>query len=72
MSNYATKSELKNVRRIDTSNFALKSHLAGLKTEFYKLGIDKLIPVPVDLNKLSDLVRHSIVKKICSINSLLK
>ena len=72
MSNYAIKSELKNVRRIDTSNFALKSHFAGLKTEFNKLGIDRLISVPVDLNKLSGLVRHSIVKKIFMINPLLK
>ena len=28
-----------------------------------KLDIDKLVPVPVDLNKLSDLVKNDVVKK---------
>ena len=42
---------------MDTSNFALKTNLANLKTEAGKIDIDKLVPVPVDLSKLSDVVK---------------
>ena len=45
------------------SSFALKTSLADLKTEFDKLDIDKLAPVPVDLSKLSDVLKHDVVKK---------
>ena len=32
-----------------------------------KLGVDELVPVPVDLSKLSDVVKHDIVKKdVCN------
>ena len=34
-----------------------------LKTEFDKLDIDKLAPVPVDLSKLSDVLKNDVVKK---------
>ena len=51
LSNYTTKADLKNVTQVDTSSFALKTNLAGLKTEADKLEIDKLAPVPVDLSK---------------------
>ena len=51
-SNYATKIDLKNILHADTSSFALKSNLASLKAEIDKLDIDKLVPVPVDSNKL--------------------
>ena len=63
--NYATKTNLKNVTHVDTSNFALKTNLASLKTEVDKLDIDKLVPVPVDLSKLSDVVKHDLAKKTC-------
>ena len=63
LSNYATKTDLKNVTHVDTSNFALKTNLASLKTEVDKLDIDKLAPVPVDLSKLSDVVKNDFVKK---------
>ena len=53
LSSYATKTVLKEAIGIDTSNFALKSNLASLKTEVDKLDFDKLVPVPVDLNKCS-------------------
>ena len=56
---YATK----NVTHADTSSFALKKKLASLKTEFDKLDIEKLAPVPADLNKLSDVVKNDVVKK---------
>ena len=63
MSNYATKTELKNVTHVDTSSFALKTNLANLKTEVDKSYINKLAPVPVDLSKLSDVVKNDVVKK---------
>ena len=48
---------------IDTSSFVLKTSLAKLKTEAGKLDIDKLVSVPVDLIKLSDVVKNDVVKK---------
>ena len=62
-SNYATKTDIKNISHVDTSSFALKTNLANLKTEVDKLDIDKLEPVPVDLSKLSDIVKNDVVKK---------
>ena len=50
----------------DTSIFALKTNLASLKTKVDKLEIEKLVPVPVDLSKLSDVVRNDVVKKTVS------
>ena len=63
LSNYATKSDLKNVTHVDSSCFALKTNLANIKTEVNKLGSDKLALVPVDLSKLSDVVKNDVVKK---------
>ena len=48
---------------VDTSSLALKTNLANLKTEVDKLEIDKLAPVPLDLSKLSDVVKNDAVKK---------
>ena len=50
---------------VDTSSFALKTNLTSLKTEVDKLDIDKLEPFPVDLRKLSDVVKNDVVKKSC-------
>ena len=55
--NYATKADIKNISHVDTSSFALKINLASLKSEVDKLDIGKLVPVPVDLSKLSDVVK---------------
>ena len=63
LSNYATKTDLKNVTHAGTSSFVLKTNLANLETEVDKLDIDKLAPVPVDLSKLSDVVRNDDAKK---------
>ena len=60
---YVTKTDLKNVTHVDTSNFALQTNLASLKTEVDKSDIDKLVPVPVDLSKLSNVVKNDVVKK---------
>ena len=61
LSNYGIKIDLKIVTHVD--NFALKTNLASLKTEVDKLDVDQLAPVPVDLSKLSDVVKNDVVKK---------
>ena len=63
LSNYATKADIKIISHVDTSSFTLKTNLASFKTEVDKLDIDKLVPVPVDLSKLSDVVKNDVVKK---------
>ena len=69
--NYPTKTDLKNISHVDVSSFALNSNLASLKAEVDKLNIDKLLPVPVDLSKLSDVVKNDVVKKT-EYNKLIK
>ena len=61
LSNYATKTYAKNISHIDTSSFALKSNLASLKTEVDKLDVNDLVPVPLDLSKLSEVVKNDVV-----------
>ena len=61
--NYAEKADIKNITHIDTSRFALKTNLAPLKTEVDILDTDKLKTVPVDLSKLTNVVKNDIVKK---------
>ena len=51
LSNYATKTDLKNVSHVDVSSFALKSNLASLKNEVEKIDAGKLKTVLVDLAK---------------------
>ena len=63
LSNYVSKADIKNISHVDTSSFAINSNLANLKTEVDKLDIDKLVPVPVDLSKLSNVVKTDVVKK---------
>ena len=62
LSNYATKTDIKNISHGNTQSFTLKSNLAGLKTEVDKLDIGKSVPFPVDLSTLSDIVK-TVVKK---------
>ena len=63
LSNYTTKTDLKNVTHLDVSSFASKTNLASLKTEVDKIDVDKLKTVPVDLAKLSNVVKNDVVKK---------
>ena len=63
LSNYATKTDIKNTSHVDTLKLALKSNLASLKTEVDKLSIDKLVPAPIYLSKSSDLVKNDVVEK---------
>ena len=60
LTNYATKTDLKNV---DVSSFASKTNLAALETEVDKIDVDKLKTTPTDLDKLSNLVKNDVVKK---------
>ena len=60
---YATKTDLKNVTHVDISSFASKTNLAGSKTEVDKIDVEKLKTLPVDLAKLSNLVKNDVVKK---------
>ena len=53
----------KNCKILIKQNFALKTNLANLKTEVDQLDIDKLVLVPVDSSKLSDVVKNDVVKK---------
>ena len=53
LTNYTTKSDLKNITHVDVSSFASKTNLAALKTE-----VDK-----IDVDKLSNVVKNEVVKK---------
>ena len=68
LSNYATKTDLKNVSHVDVSSCALKSNLASLKTEVDKIDAGKLKTVPVDLAKLSNVVKYN--KLVAKINGI--
>ena len=65
LTNYATKKDINDITHVETLNFALKTNLANLKTEVDKLDIDKLVPIPNDLSKLSNVVKNDVVKKNC-------
>ena len=68
LSNYVTKIDIKNISHVDTSDFALKTNLSSLKTEVDKLDINKLVPIPADLSKLSNVLKNDVVKKVYIIN----
>ena len=63
LTNYATKTDLKNITHVDVSSFASKTNLAALKTEVDKIDVDKLKTTPTDLAKLSNVVKNDVVKK---------
>ena len=64
LSNYATKTDIKNISHIDTSNFTLKSNLASLKTEVDKLDLDKLKSLPTNLSNLKSKVDKLDMEKL--------
>ena len=63
LTNYATKTDLKNITHVDVSSFASKTNLAALKNEVDKIDVDKLKTVPVDLAKLTNAIENDLVKK---------
>ena len=42
----------------------VSTNLSNLKSEVDKLDVGKLLPAPVDLGKLSDVVKNYVVKKV--------
>ena len=52
LSNYATKSDLKNATGADTLSFTKNTDLANSKPDVDKLDIDKLKNVPTNLDNL--------------------
>ena len=63
LTNYATKTDLKNITHVDVSSFASKTNLAALKTEVDKIDTDKLRAAPTDLAKLTNTIENDVVKK---------
>ena len=63
LTNYAIKTDLKNITHVDVSSFASKTNLAALKTEVDKKDTDKLKTVPTDLAKLTNSIENDVVKK---------
>ena len=63
LTNYPTKTDLKDITHVDVSSFASTSKLADLKTEVDKIDADKLKTTPTDLDRLSNLVKNDVVKK---------
>ena len=64
LSNFATKTDLKNATGIDTSSFAEKVNLANLKSNVDKLDIDKLKIVPTNLSNLKSKIDKLDVDKL--------
>ena len=66
LSNYATKTDLKNVTHVDVSSYALKTNLAALKTEVDGIDTDNFVSRTKfekdikDLDDTSDQVRKRI------------
>ena len=63
LTNYATKTDLKNITHVDVSSFASKTNLAALKSEVDNIDVDKLKATPTDLDRLSNLVKNDVGKK---------
>ena len=63
LTNYATKTDLKNITHADVSSDASKTNFAALQTEVDKIDVDKLKTTPADLAKLSNVVKNNVVKK---------
>ena len=63
LTNYATKTDLKNITQVDVGSFASKTNLAALETEVDKVDVGKLKTAPIDLAKLTNAVENDLVKK---------
>ena len=63
LTNYATKTDLKNITHVDVSSFVSKTNLLALKIEVDKIDVDKLKTTPIDLAKLANAVENDLIKK---------
>ena len=52
------------INQILTNLENVLSNLSNLKSEVDKLDVDELVPVTVDLSKISDVVKMMLLKKI--------
>ena len=64
LSNYATKTDLKNAAGIDTSSFSKKVDLTNLKTNVDKLDIDTLKNISTNLSNWKSKVDKADVEKL--------
>ena len=78
LSNYATNVDLTNATGVDTSKFAnrvdleslkyklknIPNNLRNFKGKVEKLDVDKIVPPAVELSKLSDLAKMTLLKKM--------
>ena len=67
LSNYATKTDIKNISHVDNSSFTLKSNLASLKTEVDKLDINQLKSLPSNLSNLKNRIDKLDIDKLVPI-----
>ena len=72
LTNYATKTDLKNITHVDVSSFASKTNSAALKTEVDKVDTDKLKAAPNDLAKLTNAIENDVVQIEAQIAGLTK
>ena len=76
LSNYATKTDLKNITHVDVNSYASKTNLAPLKTEVDKIDVDKLKTVPNDLgvtkNTVANVADITKLKAVDTSNFVLK
>ena len=63
LSNYATKSDVKNEIGFDKLDFAKNADLASLRSDVDELDIDKLKTVSTDLIKLNNAADNAVAKK---------
>ena len=63
LTNYTTKTDVKNITHVGVSSLVSKTNLAALKTEVDKIDVDKIKTVPVDLAKLTNAIENDLVKK---------
>ena len=62
-SSFASKTNLANLKTEIDKLKSLPNNLSNLKTKIDKLDIDKLVPVPEDLSKSSNVVNNEVVEK---------
>ena len=67
--NYATKSGAKQVKGIDTPDFAKKADLYSLKSKVDKLDVHRLETVPANLNKVGNVVDNDIADAVNDIDT---
>ena len=61
LTNYATKTYLKNITHVDVNSFASKTDLAAFKTEIDKIDADKSKTTPIDLDRLKMMLLKRLI-----------